>query len=219
MNITFGIITNNFVSDTVLNSIHSQNIPSYEVIVVGGQNKYTSEQVDCYVPFTDEHKPYTIKKNIITKNASFENIVYLHDYYFFLKNWYDGFKKFGDDWDICMNVVKNKDGSRFRDWCTYDDPKLNWPYGHEPIKFDQTHRNMLPPYSYDTKRYMYISGGYWLAKKYVMKEEPLDETLGWGESEDVEWSKRVLNKFNYKMNVYSTVQTMKDKRLSAEYVT
>jgi len=65
---------------------------------------------------------------------------------------------------------------------------------------------------------MYISGGYWLAKKYVMEEEPLNEKLGWGESEDVEWSKRVLNKFSYKMNTYSTVQTLKDKRLSAEYV-
>jgi len=219
MNITFGIITNKFVSDEVLNSIHNQNIPVYEIIVVGGEDKYwINKQIDLYIPFTDEDKPYTIKKNLITENASFDNIVYLHDYYFFLEDWYHGFKKFGDDWDICMNVVKNKDGSRFRDWCVYDDPNLNWPYGDEPINFDDTHRLMLPPYSYDKKKFMYISGGYWLAKKYVMEEEPLNEKLGWGESEDVEWSKRVLNKFSYKMNTYSTVQTLKDKRLSAEYV-
>ena len=65
---------------------------------------------------------------------------------------------------------------------------------------------------------MYISGGYWIAKKYVMEEERLDESLGWGEAEDYEWSERVLwnKKYRYKMNIHSTVQTLKDKRLSAE---
>ena len=49
-----------------------------------------------------------------------------------------------------------------------------------------------------------------------MDNEPLDEILDWGESEDVEWSKRVLPKHVYMMNEYSKVKLLKDKRLSAE---
>ena len=65
---------------------------------------------------------------------------------------------------------------------------------------------------------MYVSGGYWVAKKHVMEKEPLNENLMWEQGEDYEWSERVLwsEKYNYKMNVHSTVQTLKDKRLSAE---
>ena len=44
----------------------------------------------------------------------------------------------------------------------------------------------------------------------------LNETLGWGQGEDVEWSKRVLPKYSYKMNTHSIIKSLKDKRLSAE---
>ena len=62
---------------------------------------------------------------------------------------------------------------------------------------------------------MYISGGYWVAKKKFMLANPLDESLRWGESEDVEWSLRIRDKFKYVMNINSTVKTIKQKKLSA----
>ena len=78
-----------------------------------------------------------------------------------------------------------------------------------------------------TRKYISISDNeidplpkekYWISKKYVMESEPLNENLDWGESEDVEWSKRVLPKYVYMMNKNSKVKLLKDKRLSAEYV-
>jgi hypothetical protein len=65
---------------------------------------------------------------------------------------------------------------------------------------------------------MYISGNYWVSKKRVMEEEPLDEDLDWGEAEDVEWSNRIRDKYQYVMNTHSKVKCLKDKRLSARYV-
>jgi len=139
-------------------------------------------------------------------------IIYLDE------NWYEGFKEFGNDWDICMNVILNSDGSRFRDWCAWNDPQINWPGGGAPkTSGNAGHCIMLPPYGYNRYEFMYISGTYWIAKKHVMKDEPLDESIGWAEppGEDLEWSKRVLVKYKYKMNTLSAVHSLKNKKLSA----
>jgi hypothetical protein len=72
---------------------------------------------------------------------------------------------------------------------------------------------------------MYVSGGYWVAKKYVMEEQPLDEAFCWGSGfrdfphhEDVEWSMRTIPNYSYRMNTYSKVRTLKQKVLYARHV-
>ena len=222
MEFTFGIITSdNNLEYAVINSIYHQNIPSdkFEIIVVGGE--YLSRYPDLiHVDFDESQKPMWItrKKNLITKNAKFENIVFMHDYYFLHDNWYEGFKKFGNDWDICMNKILNQDSSRFRDWIIcYDREFEDRDFSLDEVRRVKSTR-YLPPYAYNKTKNMYISGGYWVAKKHVMEEEPLDENLIWEQGEDYEWSERVLwnEKYKYTMNTHSTVQTLKNKPLSAE---
>jgi hypothetical protein len=48
--------------------------------------------------------------------------------------------------------------------------------------------------------------------------DKLDENFSWGESEDVEWSKKIRNNFKYIMNENSIVHLLKQKMLSATYV-
>ena len=119
MEFTFGIITAGNLDTRVINSIYQQGIPKdkFEIIVVGGD--YIPEYPDIkHIEFDESKRPLWItrKKNMITKNAKFENIVFLHDYYFLWRSWYEGFLKFGNDWDVCMNKILNLDSSRFRDW-------------------------------------------------------------------------------------------------------
>ena len=45
-----------------------------------------------------------------------------------------------------------------------------------------------------------------IIKKHVMLEEPLDESRGWNEAEDVEWSMRVRDKYVMKCNGKSVVR-------------
>ena len=66
---------------------------------------------------------------------------------------------------------------------------------------------------YDPEK-MYISGAFWVAKTEFMKSNLLDESLCWGEGEDVEWSKRVLKTGKYVMNGHSTIRLLKDKNPS-----
>jgi len=262
MNFTFGIITRGYPGtgwrDIILcmvDSIRRQGIPNYEIIIVGGPSIREGRYSDIlhikpdikHFPF-DEDKiinrsaleiPYvwgkdeasgglapawtSRKKNIITENAKYENIVFLHDYICLTEGWYQGFLKFGNDWDVCMTKIKNIFGERFRDWVSWDCPI----YGK---------RNLIP---YDDNRpevvkHTFIAGGYWVAKKYVMEKEPINENIFIGgiyipeedkyitdisqikdktiiPHNDVEWSVRIREKYKYVMNPYSTVRHIRVK--------
>jgi len=209
MNFTFGIITggnNEGIINQMIDSIENQHIPNYEIIIVG--TCYVHRANTTVIPFYEAYKPMWItkKKNIITDNAKYENIVYLHDYIVFCDGWYEGFLQYGNNFDLCMNKIVNPDGSRFRDW------HLGWG---EATKLGLPHHevyNYLLPYDEGRfSKYMYFSGSYWVAKKHVMIEFPLNEDHVWGSAEDIEWSNRVREKYTFKMNANSMVKLLKYK--------
>ena len=222
MKFTFGIITGGsrrFVNH-VIDSIERQNIPNYEIIIVGGNPIDRKNTVHIEFDESIKSKWITRKKNLITENAKYENIVFLHDYILLENGWYDGFKEFGNEWDICMTIIRNVDGTRFRDWSLWADlsPLKDVGIIDEEINYISQNRNFLLPYDVDyMTKYQYISGSYWVAKKRVMIENPLNEELCWGESEDVEWSKIVRKKYKFTMNPYSSVKFMKRKNISEFY--
>jgi hypothetical protein len=209
MDCTFGIITSNRVNSIVIDSIKNQNIENFEIIIVGGENTYMDSKIN-HIQFDESIKTnwITRKKNIITENAKYENIIYMHDYLLLDPDWYENQKdvKF---FDVCMNRILNSDGSRFRDWCAWDDPDICFRNGHSII---------LPNYDYSKVEYMYISGSYWISKKEFMLKNKLDENLSWGEGEDVEWSKRIRDNLNYVINDRSIIRLNKFKSLSAIYI-
>lgn len=200
MRFTFGICSSGQNFEKVVDSIVKQNIPEYEIIVVGGQAP-TRDNVH-YITFDESTKPgwITAKKNLITGFASYENIVYMHDYVALKDDWYEGFLKFGGNWDVCMTRVENFDGERNLDWyINYND--LTLPNGEQ----------LLPYTHIKYSKMMYIPGFYWVAKKSLMEEFPLNENLCWGQAEDLEWSYRVRNKYSFSMNPFSSVQFTKQK--------
>ncbi len=213
MKFTFGIVTTDSTSDNVIRLLHSieeQNIPDdcYEVLIVGGKLVAQSEILPymSIMSFDESQKAgwITRKKNIITKYAHFENIVYLHDYITLSPGWYDGFVKFGNGFDVCMTPIFNADGSRYRDWTLWGDDLT-----HILGAWDSHY--LLPYEVTNLSKYMYFSGAYWIAKQSLMERFPLDEGLSWGESEDVLWSKQVRQQHDFSLNPYSSVQLLKQK--------
>jgi hypothetical protein len=208
MNFTFGIVTSqNDVLNTlapIINSIRNLSIPNYEIIIIGGNNNYQSDNLSIY---SFEENPnggwITKKKNLITKYAKYENIVYLHDYIIFDKDWYINFLNFGNDFKICMNPIINLNGTRFRDWTL-------WAESADEIGIPNP--QYLIPYDFKyLSKLMYISGAYWIAKKEVMEEFQLNENLFWGQGEDVEWSKKIREKYNFSINTESIIKLIKYK--------
>lgn len=208
MDFTFGIITgggNDSYLNQIIDSIEAEDIPNYEIIIVGATSINRNKTI--LIPFNDTIKPgwITKKKNIITENAKYENIVYFHDYIKLENGWYNGQLKSGNDFHIRMDKIINYDGSRFRDWCI-------WPHNNNFMD-NLIGRECLIPYDLiHLSKYMYISGSYWIGKKHIMEEFPLDENLLWGQGEDVKWSKQIRVKYDFNMNVNSSVKIMKPNK-------
>jgi len=207
MDFTFGICKSieSVHLENIIDSIRNQNIPNYEIIIVGSNHQILGDDIkNINFDETEKRGWITRKKNLITKNAKYENIVYLHDYIFFTYKWYEGQLKSGNDFHIRMDKIINLDGSRFRDWCI-------WPHNNNEMD-EIIKRDIMIPYNIThLSKYMYISGAYWIGKKNIMKEYPLDENLLWGESEDVIWSKQIREKYHFNMNINSTVKLLKQQ--------
>jgi len=203
---TFGIITSGNSEHNVASihrSIISQGInDDYEIIVVGG-GKIELDKVSHY-EFDESIKQgwITKKKNMIALNSKFENLCLMHDYVTLHSQWYENFEKFGADWDVCMNSIINYDGQRFRDWVT----GTRFCKEKEMIYLDYN--------DHSRTNQMYVSGTYFCVKKSYILDNPLDENLGWGQGEDVEWSERILHlgDCNYRCNPDSKVSLMKLKK-------
>lgn len=216
MDFTFGIITsggNNVFLTKIVNDIKSLNIPNYEILIVGGDFQIDGTK---HIPFDESVKKswITRKKNLITENAKYDNIVYSHDYITFDIDWYKGFLEYGDNFDICMNKIINKDGTRYRDW-TFWPGDVEWERKNNITSqlIIRNHlKSFLMPYSFkNLSKLMYISGAYFVVKKKVMIETPLDENFQWGDGEDVYWSLKVREKYNFSLNEHSSVNLLKYK--------
>jgi hypothetical protein len=210
--ITFGIVSSKKSSQflkVIIESIRNQNIPrsNYEILIVGDVELKPSH--DCNVIYFDESKKegwITKKKNLITKEAVYETIVYMHDYIIFSPDWFKSFFKTGFDFDVAMCKIQNYDGSRFRDWCVWVDNSC--PFD---LFIQRTRQGLLPYHISDLNRYMYISGAFWVAKKKFMQNYPLNEELCWGQAEDVEWSKRFREHNHIALKQDAYISLLKNK--------
>jgi len=203
MKFTFGIITSGLEPNNIKlihHSIMAQNIDDeFEIIVVGGQNPHL--EMVRHIEFDESIKRawITRKKNLIVEEAKYENICLMHDYVFLYKDWYKEFKEFGEDWEVCMNSILNRDGDRFRDWVTWGE----WCAENNIVFLDYADQSRTEQ--------MYVSGTYFCVKKKFMLDNPLDERRCWGQSEDVEWCDRLREKWNYRCNAASKVGLLKQK--------
>lgn len=232
---SFCIVTapgNEDILKQCINKIHDElkDIEKYEIIIIGNPN-FENEILKKVkiVPFNEEIfsiklsnlkravKEFSIKrlfyrtgaichkKNLAAKNAQYDKLCIMHDYVGLEKGWGEGFERFGDSWDVCMNIILNQDNTRHRDWMAWDHPLVSSsPNGKGAC---------LIPYDKYTK-YMYISGTYFCVKRDFFLENPLNEKLFWGEAEDVEWSLRVREKTQFKMNDKSVVKYLKLKDIN-----
>lgn len=146
--------------------------------------------------------PICHKKNLAAKSAKYDKLCIMHDYLLLNNDWISSFREFGDNWQVCSTQILNEDGSRFRDWCSWDNPLVG------PA--------MLPYESYS--RYMYISGSFFCVKKQFFLSNLLSEKLFWGEGEDIEWSKRVREKTKFRLNPKAKVKSTKNKPICDSWV-
>lgn len=220
MNFTFGIVTSgneeaHINLKKVIASIHEEcGSGEYEILIVGNVKlENIDETLSPFVKiieFNEEEFPLWItrKKNLIAQNSKYENIVIMHDYYQLMPGWKKGWDNFNVEFDLGMNVINDLRGKRFRDWLLL--PASSQFY----TKREDIEQNRNVSYSFvEMPDYLhahsYISGGYFVVKKEFMLKHPLDESLSWGQSEDIRWSNEIRWVTKPKFNVNSEVRTLK----------
>jgi hypothetical protein len=209
MDFTFGIITDGN-SDTLIiktiESIHQEQIPNYEIIIVGNSNIKPNKCIKV-IEFdeTIKNKWITKKKNIICQEAQYENIVLMHDYLSLNTGWYKGFLEFGNTFDFCITPICNMQGLRFRDYIFYLPALKKYLNDKCYLPYDY-----IPPNN--MKKFLYISGSYYIIKRKIALKFPLNEKLLHNLGEDVELSHRLsLNNIYITCNKYSSISLIKDK--------
>lgn len=176
---TFGMITkgerNDWIEE-IIQAIHKQKIPNYEIIVCGTYFD-RKEKNFTYIPFKerDDRGWITKKKNLIVNVAKYENLCIFHDRIVLSNDWFSGVKKYGNCFELLCNkqTLRGTPSLRTGDWITYGRSTLNMPFAI--AKLDYT----------DWDEYIYVGGMLTILKKHIALECPWNETLYWGE-EDVE---------------------------------
>lgn len=198
--------------DSIIGSIRELHIPQYEIIITNYTGKYATDD-DIKVIVFDEHVRtnwISKKKNLMIHMAMYDNLVVFHDYIVFDKEWYNGFLKFGNNFDICTTRVLNNN-RRFRDYCIF-------PYASPTLQahLSFTNSRCLLPYDLvltkNINKLLYISGSYYVVKKRIAESYKWNETLVWGESDDVLLSKELArDNILMQCNHFSRVHFLKEK--------
>lgn len=195
---SFGILSDGKRKEQVnleIESIRALKIPYYEIIICG---KYDGDKRDDVkiIDFNPEKAWITKKKNLICESAKYENIVITHDRFIFNLDWYEGMKKYGNYFEILSCNITDSEGKRVDDWITS---------GTE-LTPDFAFHGIMDPRDWDSGGY--IDGGFYILKKDVWRKVKWDETLLWGQSEDLVLSRDFLNNgFVARFNTHSSVKT------------
>lgn len=197
---SFGILSDGSKQDVLeqqIKSIIALKIPHFEIIICG---KYSSKNKRKFLKVIDF--PYklawiTRKKNLIVKNAKYENIVMTHNRFNFDKNWYEGMKRYGNYFEVLMCRILDPRGRRAGDWLTYGrDIRDRWINDTGLLEYEDWDSNLN------------INGSFYILKKSSWKKCPWDESRVWGQSDD-DWmaldfhEKGLVPRFNKHSTIYT----------------
>ncbi|MEE9339088.1 MAG: glycosyltransferase [Methylococcaceae bacterium] len=174
--LSFCIITNGRRPrklNKLLRSIHSMNIPTFEIIICG----YLEKPPPNVTYIADYQSAETGKlgkmRNKACSAARYDVLVVTDDDVLFDKNFYMALCKIGLNFDIACSKFLNPDGSRYWDWAIDNNEE------HRLIQYHQTHSDI------------YITGGRCIMTRKVFDHVRWSEILGFYEREDVDYTHRI----------------------------
>lgn len=180
--ISFCIITNGCrlrKLNNLLDSIEMLQIPRCEVIISGSLNSIPDKSslniVYCKNEFSAKHGFLGKMRNDAVKSARYDLLVIVDDDVTFENDFYTELMQFleNNSFDVLCTRFLNPDRSRYWDWAIENDKE------QKLIKYQQNHPDV------------YVTGGRCIIKRDIALKVPWNESLGFYEKEDVDFSKRV----------------------------
>ena len=224
MKISFCITTAGTAVDTLNKSIETiiqecEQKCEYEILVIGGKQNDISFDGVRHIEFLDDPTKGFLpkRKNFLAKEAIYDNIVMMHDYLALQIGWLDGFIKFNienPDWLACVNRIQNINGKEFRSWCAVFQDAYRTPIDNQKPPLHLGLGRKINPRIKTWGRWQYYSGAYFIVRKRIMLDSPMDETLERHQGEDITTSRQWYQKYGSKIfawNPYSTIKFLKPK--------
>ena len=169
-------------------SIETLGIPDFEVLIAGDPPAI----LGCErVLMLEEARTGRLgaMRNALGEAATGEVLVVSDDDMLFHDDFYRGLLEHGDGFDVMSCRILNPDGSRFWDWAAHGGPR-----GHSLMNYGE-----VDPW-------VYVTGGLCILRAEVFRKVQWDETFGFYQGEDVDFSERVKEAgFRISFNPHSTV--------------
>lgn len=210
---TFGIITNGERLDwlkEIVDSIRQQKIPNYQIIICGQYPHNKKDKDILYIPFNQRNDKawITKKKNLIAKQARYNNLCLIHDRVILDKNWYRGIKKWGNCFETISGKTSipnkpNLDYACFEGLNNLNPKKMNYFY------YFRSGNLQVEDWDQDVAGYSTS----FIIKKNILINNPFNETLYRKKFEDIIMSqennkKGYLIRMSPKINFHMKVQTI-----------
>lgn len=182
MNISFVIITDGqepVKLRAVVEAIRSQDIPRYEIIIVGdpGVVWYGTHTYPIRRPDLAQKADLGAMRNLGCATARYDCLVVIDDDIVLQDGWYQGLLRYdqehGGEWDVLSCKIRNPDGSRYWDWKAHKDGK-NWlvDYKEHPAELS-------------------LTGGLTIMRRYVWQVTKWIEGRGINQEEDVDYTDKL----------------------------
>ena len=187
---------------------------THEILICGPQNDVYQEFNVSYIDhlkYRHDYAEICSKKNDLTLVAKNQNLLIAHDRFYLGNDFFEGFKKYGYDFDFL--TVKNFDEKGNKSTCWYS-LKRNI-FDADILKFgDFFDASSAPDINspeiaakYDLG-HSFLSGGCMIFKKDILLKIGFNELIFWQQVEDIEISKQFIEHgLLPKMNCFSSVIT------------
>lgn len=216
---TFGIITKGMRREwmeELISSIYAQKIPNYEIIVCGTYFDRKAPNFK-YIPFNqrDDRGWLSRKKNLIIKNAKYENICIIHDRLILSSDWFKGIQRWGNCFEF-MTCPQTYNQFRVNDWVVrhftiYNDSKLVLSYGSHADYRDWYSTIIIQGQLTIFKKSFVINNNFWFDET-ILK---FDSLVG----EDFAFSENLVKAgFIPRININSKVISQTYKELNPTFI-
>jgi hypothetical protein len=201
---TMAIVTQGTRVDAVARfckSVRDQDPSGQHEILVHGQPHPAYDPYDVRYIDTLAETPDGVtlgsKKNTIARAAAHPNLLIAHDRYVLDPRFFDGFERFGYDFDLCAVYQTYEDGEPYPSYCALNATGLVWAPTVHCENYNLLHANQ------------YVNGGLMVFKTHTLRANPFNDLLYWNQAEDVEVSRVFIDAgMPPRMNYLSSATTV-----------
>jgi hypothetical protein len=185
---TFGILTQGKKVEVVerfCRSVRNYGGPSHQIIIIGPSHDAYEPYNPTYIDrrYSERFSDICVKKNDIVEAAVNENICIAHDRYWLNSDFFEGFEKFGYDFEFLTIRQRHESGKNYPSYCAIDDRcHLIWGQIYECGTDNESWNRS------------YLNGGFVVGKRSVFLAIPFNPLIFHNQAEDVELAKEMENR-------------------------